>query len=564
VVCPETCKTCLNTWTCETCEPGYGLYQSMCVVCPSTTKLTNGICIPIKSPLETVTEVAKGVFDSGSTASRIFTMGRSLSVGLGLIAKIIQNVRYLNVSYPEEALNAFESYGTDLFELPIPEMLYEPPEAKDLPNIYAKYDISPSFLENYWQTIMTIFISLLCIFIIRVMQYLTRNQSKEHIIQVVLSNIKQTAANFFIIQIYSNLDDVIFFFLLDASTTKSNSPSARLSLSTAVIFLAVGILLVFFHCWILGKYQQAREQDALEAFKDKFHFIGTLFEDFKDDSAVKQSFFGILILRCVILVLIIMLLQPPWIQAPLLMLTNLAFLVFIIAKRPYKSLFDEVTQYFCEITVFVAYLSVLILSILDYKQDMTSTARSGLGKCIVFSGIALCLGGFIAQLIQIGGVLIEICKYLKKYWKNKKLPETSRSQTSRIDNDICESNSSMIKIANINSFHKNQIVPEPLRKLSNLSNDLEVSYANSESAGILNNKSSKNSNPEKSSVLPPHLIEGVEASRDSLVGQTQRETIQQKKESLNVENLESSGRHNTARTKRKFKRKPRQVEDVGV
>ncbi len=83
-------------------------------------------------------------------------------MSLGLIAKIIQNVRYLNISYPAEALNAFENYGTDLFELPIPEVFYESPETKDLPSQYSRYEISSTFMENYWQTIIMILISLAC------------------------------------------------------------------------------------------------------------------------------------------------------------------------------------------------------------------------------------------------------------------------------------------------------------------------------------------------------------------------------------------------------------------
>ncbi len=93
-------------------------------------------------------------------------MGRSLSVGLGLIAKIIQNVRFLNISYPQEAQTAFESYGTDLFELPIPDIFYETPDTKSLPTQYSTYDISPTFVENYWQTIMTLLIIFLCILLI--------------------------------------------------------------------------------------------------------------------------------------------------------------------------------------------------------------------------------------------------------------------------------------------------------------------------------------------------------------------------------------------------------------
>jgi len=408
-------------------------------------------------------------------------MGRSLSVGLGLIAKIIQNVRYLNISYPQEALTAFESYGTDLFQVPIPEMFYETPETKPLPIQYSKYDISPTFLENYWQTIMLMFFSFACVLSIKFLQYITKSQRKEHIFQVTLKNIGQTAANFLIIQIYSSLDDVIFFFILDTSSTKVSSPSAGISLGFGTCFLLLGLSLVFLHCWLLGKYQQAKRQGILERFKNKFRFLGTLFEDFKDDQMSKQMFFGILILRCVFLVLVIMLLQPPWIQASLLMLANLFFLGYLIHQRPFKSRFDELTQYFCELTVFAAYLSVLILSIFDFQGEELPSARKSLGKCIVLSGIVLCLGGFIIQIIQTSGVIYEIYKFCKQYFSAKK----SRAAMLKIKPHPKE---------NSLTIQTNALIKDPHDKSLQNPNEFEMSYANSEGSLMMVKEGLRNKN----------------------------------------------------------------------
>jgi len=381
------------------------------------------------SSLETTTKVSTGLFNSGSTASRLFTMGRSLSVGLGLLAKIIQNVRFLDIDYPEETLEAFKTYGTDLFELPIPQAFYGSPGTKELHSQYARYDMEPSFLENYWDTIMMMLICLGCFFVIRFVQFLTRTQRKDHIVQVALKNIGQTFANYFIVQIYSNLDDVTFYLFLDIQSTKLSSPSAGINLAAGILFLLLGLALVFFHCWLLGKYQQAKSQGNLERFEAKYRILGTLYEDFKDNSIAKQSFFGILILRCVILVLVITLLQLSLVQAILMMLTNLVFLAYFIYHRPFKSLFDELTQYFCELTIFAAYLSVLILSVLDVNTAEESSLRNGLGKCIVIAGIVLALGGFIVQVIQLIGVIIGIYKFLKGYNRKKLKVKVSPSPT---------------------------------------------------------------------------------------------------------------------------------------
>ena len=419
-------------------------------------------------------------------------MGRSLSVGLGLIAKIIQNVRFLNISYPEEALNAFENYGTDLFELPIPELLYETPDTKTLPTQYSRYDINPTFLENFWQTIMTILISFAFFLVIRLIQFFTRCQDKNHIIQVSLKNIGQTAANFLVIQIYSNLDDVIFYFLLDASSTKMSSPSAGISMGAAGFFLIFGLSLVFFHCWVLSKYQQSKRHHTLEQFRIKYRFIGTLYEDLKDGSATKQCLFGILILRCVFLVLVIMLLQPPWIQASLLMLTNLIFLGYFIHQRPFKSLFDEISQYFCELCVFAAYLSVLVLSILDFKEEGASNLRNGFGKCIVLAGIVLCLGGFILQMIQIFGAIYRIYQFCKEYFKRKSKisvsPAILKVNQSQKLNRAPQGNHQMDNQELARNLHKTM---DSIEKFPRSNNELELSYVNSESALVQDKESSQ-------------------------------------------------------------------------
>ena len=506
-------------------------------------------------------------------------MGRSLSVGLGLMAKIIQNVRYLNISYPQETLSAFESYGTDLFELPIPEAFYESPETKDLPSQYSRYDIDPSFLENYWQTITTILISLVGFLMIRLIQYFTRKQKKDHAVQIVLKNLGQTAANFLVIQIYSNLDDVIFYFLLDASSTKMSSPSAGVSMGAAAFFLALGLALVILHCWILGKYQKAKVQGQLDSFREKFRFLGTLYEDFKDDNAVKQSFFGILILRCIFLVLVIMLLQPPWIQTSLLMIANLVFLGYFIHQRPFKSLFDEISQYFCEATIFTAYLSVLVLSVLDYKEDYTSSVRNGFGKCIVISGIVLSLGGFLIQVVQIIGVIRGIYQFFKGYLEKKrerhriplsKALEHNKSNkkkssdqkqvlksTSILKDHTQLNESSQIELSGI--LKKSLTIPEVVENLHpNLSvNESEISFMNTaENVKILESKAQKRTTNSEVTTLNTKDVRALETEEIKVTPNSFKTSHLD----LNMTEAHDEILEDTSRRQKKFKIKPRLPE----
>jgi len=511
-------------------------------------------------------------------ASRIFTLGRSLSVGLGLIAKIIQNVRFLDIDYPEEALNAFETYGTELYELPIPEIFYESPETKELPSQYSRYDMNPTFLENYWQTIMTMAVSLSVFLAIKVIQFLTNNQDKNHIMQVALKNIGQTAANFFIIQIYANLDDVIFFLLLDIQSTDLSSPSAGISLGTAIFFLLLGLALVFFHCWLLGKYQQAKSQGTLERFEMKYRILGTLYEDFKDTSIAKQSFFGILVLRCVILILAIMLLQPPWMQASILMLTNLLFLAYFIYYRPFKSLFDEVCQYFCELTVFAAYLSVLILSIIDAQNVQKSGLRNGLGKCIVIAGIVLCLGGFIVQMVQLIGAIIAIYRFFKDYYGRKEVQvstileeqsqntKTGTESSSILRHAIPIGMTDQLELVSISRKNKRIL---PAEKLQDTVNDLEVSSLENHNDTVILNQSSRRAVPRivrPNREVPQGLIEApkVRVFSRPLGSQIHREKLNYGMGNNNPEASSSMAQNNGLIRKRKIQRRPRPSNLAGV
>ena len=45
--CPTNCATCTNSNTCQTCELGFGLQNNLCTTCPSDTYLVGSTCISI-------------------------------------------------------------------------------------------------------------------------------------------------------------------------------------------------------------------------------------------------------------------------------------------------------------------------------------------------------------------------------------------------------------------------------------------------------------------------------------------------------------------------------------
>ena len=42
--CPNYCASCTDQNTCQSCEPGYGLYNDLCESCRAGTYLSAGYC----------------------------------------------------------------------------------------------------------------------------------------------------------------------------------------------------------------------------------------------------------------------------------------------------------------------------------------------------------------------------------------------------------------------------------------------------------------------------------------------------------------------------------------
>jgi len=461
------------------------------------------------------------MLDTSSVAARAVSMGSSASVGLGLIAKIIQNVRYLNISYPQDAESAFQSYGSDLFGFSIPTSFYQGTEMRNLSSRDTKYDLQSSFLENYLQNIILISGSLGLFVIFKLIQCSCCLKKKSRT-QPVLKAAMKASLNFAAIQVYSGLDDIVFFCILEWSSTKLSSAFAGVSTASAIIFLFLGVSLLCFNYWVLCKYQSIKKsQRALEAFKKRFEVFGTFFEDFKDHDLFQQSFFALFIVRCVAFIMIIALARPPLIQAILMMAINVFFVIYLISKRPFNGLFNEITQYFGELAVFVAYTCVLVFAILDYNLASASGVRGVLGKCIVLSGTVLSLGGFIIQMIQIGLTIYQAVKFCKNNCRRRR---REIPLSSLINNNTRRSDSARVKKETSNTLNSDfsmsvhhqsriksggsiiQIFPERLHLHHEFESSQVNKNNNNNGAEFYLNESTRLKDPEATAMYPRRKI----------------------------------------------------------
>jgi len=228
--------------------------------------------------------------------------------------------------------------------------------------------------------------------------------------------------NFALTQAYACLDDILFYLVLDIKTNPFNSFFSWTSLISAVVFLAVGCLLVFFNFWTVKKYQNIKKQGlanmnqrGLDDFNERNKYWQLFYSDFNDDDLWSQSFFAFLLIRSTLSSLVITVLYDyPLMQTSYLVILDGAIILFLIFKKPFKTIEATLCQYYFEIITLLVHICTFILSMQDTFHAPSEAFKLILSTGIIYLNTALISG-------SIGFMFVEICKTIRKKIKIDKL-----------------------------------------------------------------------------------------------------------------------------------------------
>jgi len=340
-------------------------------------------------------------------------VGSSMFANLGMITKIVQNIRFMKINVSDELRAAFNSWSTDFFSWNIPEKLSSLSESEPLPEVFAQYEMDSRFIVNYWATLTQSLIGIVCFVGFKVLKfYLKGIMNRKGFASLMLDYLVLAASNFTIIHIYGCLDDIVFYGLIDLRFSKFTPTFSSISSVLAILLLITGALIFMLHIWILWEYKKLKRlanKEALQNFLNKFEPLQILYQDFTDTTTIRQSFFALLITRSTFSSLIMSTLsEKPLIQAILLMVLSVSALSLLILKGPYKELYSELIQYFYELIVFLVYLGVLIMAVADEMGKEAFSLRKTLGKWIVILNAVLFIGSMAFMCIEIYGKICEI------------------------------------------------------------------------------------------------------------------------------------------------------------
>ncbi len=116
-----------------------------------------------------------------------------------------------------------------------------------------------------------------------------KENEKENKMSNISRQINVAASNFALTQFYSNLDDVMLYFILEVKSTEFETGFRILSSVLAIALLLFGGLFVGIHSKLIAKYQilkgPAGSSTQLKGFESKCENIRLIFKDFKDTNS---------------------------------------------------------------------------------------------------------------------------------------------------------------------------------------------------------------------------------------------------------------------------------------
>jgi len=451
IECPQGCSECTSQTNCQACIDGYILSSSpsLCVVKPKDPKKEG---VPEENG-------SRAVLEGTSIVGASLNPGSSLPINFGLAAKIVRNLKYLNVTVSEELQETFMSWKVASGFLSAPKSWKSKYESKPLPGVFRRYGLDAVFLMNYWKPLVMTLIGLGLFVMFKLIELGGSNTR----LKSITRQINISASNFALTQFYSSLDDAIFYFVVDLRSTEFETGFGITSCCLAAFILVVGVVTLGTHSYLLYHYQSLKEgksKTVFDAFTKKYENVKVIFKDFKDLSLFTQSFMLLNLVRSILSSLVFAtLFEYPLVQIILLLILNVGMIIFIFLKRSFKEVLDTCGQLFCELVLLIANICMLVMCIFDQNGESLEhlEAIERLSRCVIVINLILLIGCAVLLILGIGRMLWKMYQEKQKEKKEVSIPQT---RSTRLNELKLNQQSEM---SEINSFEYKVSVSDPER-----------------------------------------------------------------------------------------------------
>ena len=299
--------------------------------------------------------------------------------------------------------------------------------SREIPAVFTKYGIKPSFLGNFWGRFIILAVVfaiwLVCVGLLCCLR-LSKKSSLSFLCSV-FSKVSAAALNFLVVQIYADFSYVVFFSILQFISLSLKSAWSDVSFVFSLIFMILGLCLLGLHCTFLVKYRRLKSRvstelpHSLEDLVKKYSFLAVLYKDFSNKTLFKHSYLFILDARNItISILVTTMLSMPLFESGLMICCSALMCIYLIFSNPFCSRFEQVSQLFLEMCVLSVYICVLCLALFGTQDESLLHHREKLELAIITINIILKFGCILLMSLQI---IQLICRAYKDYTNKRKL-----------------------------------------------------------------------------------------------------------------------------------------------
>ena len=471
--CPSTCSSCTDFKICQSCNSGYGLLNNFCVICPDGTFLNNNqVCQGIKNqkrkfsiffiefpPALQDTLTKSQLLTSGATqASTVISGGSSVSLSAAVSGRIFSQIKYLNISYAGELQVALRTWLPSFVSLGLtpnmPQSMIDKIPDRSVPDVFEKYDVSSSFLINFWESLGIVIFSTVMWILSYGTELILSSQKKSKIASII-RKVRVFTQNFLISTLFGVYGDLVMFSVIEYRTFVFGWNLSLLSFSISLTLLIAMALSFWYQTRLLINYQKIKKQDQaapidspklLEKFIKKHEGSSTLFSEVKDYSLTPQLFLFVLSGRDLLTSLILAaMFDFPVTQTFIIIIMDCLMIAYLLMKRPFKNNFDLSKQLFFELIGLTVNVCVFISAILDSHKSEALGIKSDIGKLIILSNMIFNFVTAIFMLISIGQLLLEFYRKYKQKRAKITLNIQKRSQEAQNRSQFDSSNQSFLQ-----------------------------------------------------------------------------------------------------------------------
>ena len=458
--CDSTCNTCSGAGSCDSCKNGYYFDgTSSCLDCDSSCKTCSGpgpnaclICpwgdpadansecteAPVKTSTKRITDTKKKMqtaVGAGLILNTMFNPGSSAAIRISMLAQMIQYIKYLDINYPYDVQYAISNWDDDFINFSNEDADMTPNSLEDygsaygsLPSPFTMYDdeIDPSFLINFWQQLLTLFIVSGLLIFMAILKVIVSRKTFGETSKKLIHQLRICSQGLLITFLYDDFADIFFFAILSYRTTKKATALTVINIIVSVLFIIITVGALIAHNWIVKKYQNAKikDQEKFEKFDSKLEGAKILWKDCKEDSFLKMNalFFAVLhnILFCFILA---MLYEHPLAQVILINILSFVMLCYLLWFRPFDEKREFIQTIVLETILFAVNICLLILMILDSN----SNSRDSVGEAILVLTLIFNFIPMIFLAITLISITIKIYHAMKAYQLKRTLERLKKS-----------------------------------------------------------------------------------------------------------------------------------------